>query len=62
MVVDIKVKQGETVQEGATMIVLSAMKMETAISAPMTGKVEAISVHVNDDVGQGDLLVRMSPP
>jgi len=61
MVVDIKVKPGETVQEGTTLLVLSAMKMETAISAPLTGKVGQMSVALNDDVAQGDLLLRMEP-
>ena len=48
-------------QEGAQMMVLSAMKMETAISAPIGGKVHEVKVAVNDDVAQGDLLLRIVP-
>lgn len=39
------------------MVVLSAMKMETVVAAPIAGKVGTLSVGAGDDVQAGDLLV-----
>ena len=39
------------------MVVLSAMKMETVVSASCDGTVAAIPVSLNDAVNPGDLLV-----
>ncbi|KAG8458106.1 hypothetical protein KFE25_012766 [Diacronema lutheri] len=61
MVVAIKVKEGDVLAEGASLMTLSAMKMETAISAPIAGKVEQVTVAINEDVAQGDLLVKIVP-
>lgn len=47
--------------EGQSLLTLSAMKMETAISAPVAGKVALITVALNEDVAQGDLLVKIVP-
>ena len=41
------------------MVVLSAMKMETVVAAPMVGKVKEVAVKAGDDVQAGDLLVHM---
>jgi biotin carboxyl carrier protein len=49
------------VSEGQSLLTLSAMKMETAISAPVAGKVALITVALNEDVAQGDLLVKIVP-
>jgi biotin carboxyl carrier protein len=56
-----QVKEGDTVSEGANLMTLSAMKMETAISAPVAGKVAQVTVELNEDVAQGDLLVKIVP-
>jgi pyruvate carboxylase len=55
-VVNVKVKEGEEVKKGETMFVLSAMKMETAITAPVDGTVEKVTVSVGDTVEGDDLL------
>jgi pyruvate carboxylase len=56
-VVEIKVKEGEAVTLGAPLVVLSAMKMETVVAAPIAGKVSSLSVTAGDDVQAGDLLL-----
>lgn len=40
--------------------VLSAMKMETTVAAPATGRVDHLSVKSGDDVEAGDVLVTLS--
>src|SRR5690606_5884960 len=44
VVVEIRVKEGTEVNAGDPIAILSAMKMETVVSAPVAGKVEHIAV------------------
>merc|ERR1719247_829644 len=57
VVVDVKVKVGDVVREGDQLVVLSAMKMETVIPAPTSGKVAKITVNAGDKVDGDDLVV-----
>jgi len=57
VVVDVKVKAGDIVKEGEQLVVLSAMKMETVIPAPTSGKVTKVSVNTGDKVDGDDLVV-----
>ena len=50
---------GEPVEKGDPLAVLSAMKMETVVAAPITGKVSEVAVKAGDDVQAGDLLVNV---
>lgn len=56
-VLDIKVSVGETVAEGAVLVILEAMKMENEIMAPCAGKVVAINATKGASVNSGDVLV-----
>nr|KAI8741129.1 pyruvate carboxylase; mitochondrial-like [Biomphalaria glabrata] len=58
-VVDIKIKEGEQVTKGQPLLVLSAMKMEMVVTAPVTGKVKLISVTKNMKLEGDDLLVEI---
>mmetsp|Transcript_36116 Transcript_36116/g.84374 ORF Transcript_36116/g.84374 Transcript_36116/m.84374 type:complete len:1243 (-) Transcript_36116:126-3854(-) len=59
VIVNIKVKKGEKVQEGDTVATLSAMKMETNIPATATGTVKKITVTMGDNVEENDLIVKI---
>merc|ERR1712086_280294 len=48
LVVDVLKTQGVYVEEGEPIAVLSAMKMETVISAPKSGRVSTILVNQGD--------------
>ncbi|MGB0846613.1 MAG: sodium-extruding oxaloacetate decarboxylase subunit alpha [Thiolinea sp.] len=53
------VSPGDEVEEGETMIILEAMKMETAVSAPKTCVVTDVVVKEGDAVAVGDTLVKL---
>ena len=48
---------GQTIQVNDVLMVLEAMKMETMITAPISGKVAKINVNAGDAVQHGQVLV-----
>jgi biotin carboxyl carrier protein len=56
-ILDIKVKEGDTVKSGDVLVILEAMKMENEIMAPADGKVVSISTNKGASVNAGDVLV-----
>ena len=56
-VLEVKVKVGDQVEQGQTLLVIEAMKMETAIAAPGAGKVKAVLVAAGDAVRENQTLV-----
>jgi methylmalonyl-CoA carboxyltransferase 1.3S subunit len=57
-VVRVPVKEGQQFAEGAVLVVLEAMKMETEITASTAGTVTAVLVGVGDAVIGGQVLVQ----
>lgn len=57
VIIDIKVKVGDTVKKGDTVVVLEAMKMENNINTDRDGKVISIQVAKGDTVADGAALV-----
>ena len=56
----INVSVGQRINEGDTVLVLEAMKMETDIRASVSGTVSEISVQAGDAVKVGDVLLTLS--
>ncbi|MFN3008266.1 pyruvate carboxylase [Mycolicibacterium wolinskyi] len=56
-VVTVNVAAGDTVEAGATIATIEAMKMEAAITAPKAGTVDRVAVSTTAQVEGGDLLV-----
>ena len=54
------VTPGQQVNEGDTVLVLEAMKMETEVSAPKGGVVGAVNVQEGDAVAVGDVLLTIA--
>jgi len=57
MVLSIKVKVEDTVEEGEVVAVIEAMKMENAVHAPHSGAVKEIFVAEGDTLAPGDLIL-----
>jgi acetyl-CoA/propionyl-CoA carboxylase biotin carboxyl carrier protein len=55
-VVKVLVENGATVEAGDSLVVLEAMKMETAISAPRAGSVVSLSVAPGDTASAGQVI------
>ena len=57
VILEIKVKEGDTVKRGQTLIVLEAMKMENNIDADRNGVIKQILVQQGATVLEGDNLI-----
>lgn len=56
VVLEIRVKKDQEVKKGDPVAVLSAMKMEMVISAPVSGKVGDVVIREGDSVDSADLI------
>lgn len=59
-VLEVKVKEGDTVKEGDVLLVLEAMKMENELTASQAGTVTQIFIKKGDTVNSGDPLITLS--
>jgi propionyl-CoA carboxylase alpha chain len=60
-VVRVDARVGETVQAGATLAILEAMKMEHRVAAPHAGRVSAVRVREGEQVEAGTVLAVVEP-
>lgn len=56
-VIDIRVKVGDTVEKGAPLVVLSAMKMEMVVQAPRAGKIKSLQINLGMRLEGDDLVL-----
>jgi biotin carboxyl carrier protein len=59
VVVDVKVAEGDVVEDGQTLCILEAMKMQNPIPADGRAVVARVAVKAGDVVAGGDLLVEL---
>jgi len=59
-VVALLVEPGQRVEKGTPLMVMEAMKMEHALTAPADGAVEAFHFAAGDTVGQGEVLLEFA--
>lgn len=59
VILNVMIREGETVKEGQDILIMEAMKMENSIQAPFSGKVVKVNVKRDDTVQEGDLLVEI---
>jgi oxaloacetate decarboxylase alpha subunit/pyruvate carboxylase subunit B len=56
MIVKYEKKEGDSVSQGETVVVLEAMKMENALPSPASGTVKSVNFNSGDSVAKGDVL------
>lgn len=59
-ILDIKVNVGDSVKNGALIIVLEAMKMENEILAPRDATISTVNVTKGQQVNSGDIMLTMN--
>lgn len=60
-VLKVLVREGDEVAAGAPLVVVEAMKMETALQAGISGTVRALHAAIGKQARAGDLLVEIEP-
>lgn len=58
-VIDVRVAEGDMVEKGQPLIVLSAMKMEMVVQSPASGKVKSVHVSKDTKLEGGDLILEI---
>src|SRR5699024_9380969 len=58
-VVSVKVETGQEVKQGEQIATIEAMKMEAAITAPVSGTVKTVAIQPTQQVAGGDLIVEI---
>ena len=56
---DALLKEGDTVDEGQTCVILESMKMEMPVEAPQKGRVVKIHCAESQAVNEGDVLLEI---
>ncbi|MEW6196890.1 MAG: biotin/lipoyl-containing protein [Bacteroidota bacterium] len=59
VILNVHIKEGDTVKVGDKLLTLEAMKMENNVNADKEGKIISIKVKPGDSVLEGDLLVEI---
>jgi biotin carboxyl carrier protein len=57
LVLDLKVKTGDTVAVGQVLAIIEAMKMENPLTSQLTGRVTEIRVQKGGEVSTGDVIM-----
>jgi biotin carboxyl carrier protein len=59
LVVKVPVKQGDTVEAGAVLLILESMKMQNELKTPVAGTVSAVNVKEGDSVEQRFVMIEV---
>jgi biotin carboxyl carrier protein len=57
LIIDLKVKEGDTVQQNDPLLILEAMKMENIIKSPGEGIVKSIKIRKGQSVEKNQVLI-----
>ncbi len=59
MILKIKKNQGETINQGESILILEAMKMENEVRSPMSGNIQEIFIKEGEPVEKGAKLLKI---
>ena len=59
LILEVFVKDGQSVKSGDKLLVLEAMKMKNSITTPQDGKIKSVNVSQGDSVPKGFLLIEL---
>jgi biotin carboxyl carrier protein len=59
-VIEILIKEGQTLKKGDKIMILEAMKMYNSIELPLDGKIKKIHVQVGDRIPKGRLMIELA--
>ena len=59
LIIDIMVKEGDSVTEGQVVVKMEAMKMENNITASSNGKIKSIDVKNGESILEGDVIMTL---
>jgi len=57
LIIDLKIKVGDTINAGDALLILEAMKMENVLKSPSTATVKSVKVKKGDSVEKGQILI-----
>lgn len=57
LILSLKVEEGQEVEEGQSLLILEAMKMENNFSSPIAGIIKSIAVKEGQAVDKGQILI-----
>jgi biotin carboxyl carrier protein len=57
LIIDLKIKAGDTVKQGDPLLILEAMKMENILKSPGDGVIKNLKVKKGDNVEKGQVLI-----
>lgn len=60
VILDVKVKEGDTVKKGDVLLILEAMKMENEIVSPKDGNIVSVNTLKGASVNAGDTLLSLN--
>ena len=60
-VIALRAKEGASVEAHQAVVIIEAMKMEHAVTAPRAGRLTRLTVAEGDQVGRGDVLAEVAP-
>jgi Acetyl/propionyl-CoA carboxylase, alpha subunit len=61
LIISLKVKNGDEVKTGDTLLILEAMKMENIIKAPGDAIVKSVKVSMGQGVEKNQVLIEFNP-
>lgn len=60
LIVAVQAQSGATIEQGAPVVIMEAMKMQMEIRAPSAGRIRSVRVQAGQEVSKGQVLVELA--